>query len=44
MAQSVYMAEDYPYEYRPSMAAKIQPHLRRMLEATLNFVGSFEAS
>ena len=44
MAQSVYMEEDYPFEYRPLLAAKIQPHLRSMLEATLNFIGSFEAS
>jgi N-formylglutamate deformylase len=41
MAQSVYMQEAYPFEYQPLLAAKIQPHLRSMLEATLNFVESF---
>lgn len=40
MAQRVYMEEVYPFDYQPSLAAKVQPHLRRMLEATLHFVES----
>jgi N-formylglutamate deformylase len=43
MAQCVYMKEDYPFEYQPSLAAGIQPHLRRMLEATLDFVESLSS-
>jgi N-formylglutamate deformylase len=37
MAQSSYMREEFPFDYRPDAAARIQPHLRRMLEAVLSF-------
>ena len=37
MAQSTYMKEEYPFDYRPELAARVQPHLQRMLQATLSF-------
>lgn len=40
MAQCTYMNESHPFAYRPDLAARIVPHLRRMLEAALNFVES----
>lgn len=38
MTQSSYMAEQPPFDYLPEVAAGIQPHVRRMLEAVLAFV------
>jgi len=37
MAQSTYMQEEYPFDYRPELAERVQPHLRRMVEAALSF-------
>lgn len=37
MTQSSYMQEQLPFDYLPALAAGVQPHLRRMLEATLQF-------
>jgi N-formylglutamate deformylase len=38
MTQSSYMREFLPFEYLPGVAAAVQPHVRRMLEAVLAFV------
>lgn len=38
MTWSCYMEEQPPFEYSPEIAKHIAPHLRRMLEATLDFV------
>lgn len=37
MAQSSYMKERFPFDYLPDAAARIQVHLRQMVEATLSF-------
>jgi N-formylglutamate deformylase len=37
MTQASYMQEAPPFDYLPDVAAGVQPHLRRMLEATLKF-------
>lgn len=37
MTQCSYMQEALPFAYLPGVAARIQPHLRRMLEAALAF-------
>ncbi len=39
MTQSSYMEETLPFAYRPDLAAKVQPHLRKMLEGVLAFAG-----
>ncbi|MEJ8845120.1 N-formylglutamate deformylase [Variovorax rhizosphaerae] len=38
MTQSSYMQEQLPFDYLPEVAAKVQPHVRRMVEAVLGFV------
>lgn len=38
MAQSCYMDEHWPFEYRPALAARVQPVLRELLQAVLDFV------
>ncbi|RQO40064.1 N-formylglutamate deformylase [Variovorax sp. KBW07] len=38
MTQSSYMQEQLPFDYLPEVAAGVQPHVRRMLEAVLAFV------
>ena len=38
MTQSSYMQEALPFDYLPEVAAGVQPHVRRMLEAVLAFV------
>jgi N-formylglutamate deformylase len=38
MTQRSYMQETLPFDYLPDMAAGVQPHLRRMIEAVLAFV------
>ncbi|WP_019939382.1 N-formylglutamate deformylase [Bordetella sp. FB-8] len=40
MCQSTYMQETPPFDYLPHMAAGIQPHLQRMLQAMLHFLRS----
>ena len=37
MTQCSYMQESLPFDYLPEVARKVQPHLRRMLEAALAF-------
>lgn len=37
MTQSSYMQEALPFDYLPELAAGVQPHLQRMLEAVLAF-------
>jgi N-formylglutamate deformylase len=37
MTQCSYMEERWPFDYVPAKAEAIQPHLRRMLEAVLEF-------
>lgn len=37
MTQSSYMREALPFDYLPALAAGVQPHLQRMLEAVLAF-------
>ncbi|MFI4927553.1 MAG: N-formylglutamate deformylase, partial [Burkholderiales bacterium] len=37
MTQCSYMEERWPFDYLPTKASVIQPHLRRMLEAMLEF-------
>jgi N-formylglutamate deformylase len=37
MTQSSYMQEARPFDYLPEAAARVRPHLRRMLEAMLAF-------
>ncbi|MGH6625994.1 MAG: N-formylglutamate deformylase [Burkholderiaceae bacterium] len=37
MAQCTYMQEQLPFDYLPELAARVQPHLRAMLEAVLKF-------
>jgi len=38
MTQCSYMQEALPFDYLPAVAAGVQPHVRRMLEAVLAFV------
>jgi N-formylglutamate deformylase len=38
MTQCSYMQESWPFEYLPEVAAGVQPHVRKMLEAVLAFV------
>ena len=38
MTQCSYMQESWPFDYLPEVAAGVQPHVRRMLEAVLAFV------
>lgn len=38
MTQCSYMQEVLPFDYLPEVAARVQPHVRRMLEAVLEFV------
>jgi len=38
MTQCSYMRESWPFNYLPEVAARVQPHVRRMLEAVLAFV------
>ena len=40
MTQSSYMQESWPFDYLPEVAAGVQPHVRRMLEAVLAFVAT----
>jgi N-formylglutamate amidohydrolase len=37
LAQLNYMIEDPPFEYRPDLAERLQPVLRRMLQAMLDW-------
>ena len=37
MTQCTYMQEAMPFDYLPEQATRVQPHLRAMLEAALNF-------
>lgn len=38
MTQSSYMQEHMPFDYLPAVAAKVQPHVRRMVERLLAYV------
>lgn len=38
MTQITYMEEQLPFAYAPDRAARVQPHLKRMLEAMLAYV------
>ena len=40
MTQCSYMQEALPFDYLPDVAAGVQPHLRRMLQATLAFAAA----
>ena len=40
MTQSSYMLEALPFDYLPEVAAGVQPHVRRMIEAVLAFAES----
>ena len=40
MTQSSYMQESWTFDYLPEVAAGVQPHVRKMLEAMLAFVES----
>jgi N-formylglutamate deformylase len=40
MTQCIYMQEHLPFAYIPDLAVRVQPHLKQMLEAVLNFVES----
>ncbi|WP_440533135.1 N-formylglutamate deformylase [Variovorax sp. YR566] len=40
MTQSSYMQEALPFDYLPEVAAGVQPHVRRMIEAVLAFAES----
>jgi N-formylglutamate deformylase len=37
MTQSSYMHEALPFDYLPEVAARVQPHLKHLLEAMLAF-------
>lgn len=39
MTQASYMQETLPFDYLPEVAAGVQPQVRRMIEAVLDFVG-----
>ena len=38
MTQCSYMQEQLPFDYLPALATGVQPHVRRLLEAVLDFV------
>ena len=38
MTQCSYMQEQLPFDYLPALAIGVQPHVRRLLEAVLDFV------
>jgi N-formylglutamate deformylase len=38
MTQCTYMQEQLPFGYIPEVAVRVQPHLKKMLEAVLRFV------
>ena len=38
MTQCSYMQEALPFEYLPQLAARVQPAVRRLLDAVLDFV------
>ena len=38
MTQSSYMQEQLPFDHLPEVAGRVQPHVRRMIEAVLAFV------
>lgn len=38
MTQCSYMQEALPFDYLPEVAQRVQPHVRRLLEAVLDFV------
>jgi N-formylglutamate deformylase len=38
IAQCSYMQEALPFAYLPEVAVRVPPHLRRLLDATLDFV------
>jgi N-formylglutamate deformylase len=38
MTQCSYMQEALPFGYLPETATRVQPHVRRMLDAMLDFV------
>jgi len=40
MTQCAYMQEALPFDYLPEVAGKVQPHVRRMVEAALAFARS----
>jgi len=40
MTQCSYMQEALPFDYLPEVAARVQPHVRRMLTKVLDFVES----
>jgi len=40
MTQCSYMQEALPFDYLPAVAAGVQPHLERMLQAALAFAGA----
>ena len=40
MTQCSYMQEALPFDYLPEVAARVQPHLQRMLTAALAFATS----
>ncbi len=40
MTQCSYMQEQLPFDYLPSVAARVQPHLRRMVAAVMDFLES----
>ena len=42
MTQCTYMQETMPFDYLPGLATDVQPHLRAMLEAALDFARSRE--
>lgn len=44
MTQCSYMQEALPFDYLPEVAARVQPHLRRMVEAALAFALSRRGS
>jgi N-formylglutamate deformylase len=37
MTQASYMQEALPFDYLPAVAAGVQPHLQRLLQAVLDF-------
>jgi N-formylglutamate deformylase len=40
MTQCSYMQEALPFDYLPAVAARVQPHLQRMLAAALAFAAA----
>lgn len=43
MTQSSYMSETFPFEYLPSAAVRVQPHVRRMVEVMIDHCQSAAA-